>query len=337
MRFPRFKKDLLFVVGGAFLVGIVFAASILFYFLSLSKSEGRVNLILLGESGPGHTGSSLTDSIIFASVSKEGTILLSVPRDLWYGPWQTKINSLYYYGQQRGDGLLWTKKILGEVLGQEIKHAILVDFTVFQDLVDLVGGVDIIVERSFDDFRYPIAGLEEDLCGGDPQFACRYEHVSFKAGPTRLNGEQALKFVRSRYAEGEEGTDTARSARQQKIIAGLKEKLISPALVLSPAKMKGLKEIFEKRIKSDLNQEDFLILGKIFLTPSSRDFQSFVINNWEKEEGLIYHPKKHPSGQWVLLPKDDSWGQIRQFTACLLAAVDKSSCSPQRKPVPPNF
>ncbi|MDP3955533.1 MAG: LCP family protein [bacterium] len=329
------KKKILFVGFGAVLVVLVFALSILVYFVFGYNPRDRINFVLLGEGGLGHAGSTLTDSTIFASVGKEGTMLVSVPRDLWYEPWQTKINSIYYYGEEKGDGLEWNKKIIGEIVGQRIDHTVLIDFTVFRDLVDLVGGVEIKVDRTFEDPHYPIAGLENDLCDGDPEYKCRYELIRFETGPLHLNGEQALKFVRSRYAEGEEGTDTARSARQQKVIVSLKEKLISPEIFLSMEKIKSLKRIFETRIKSDLSRDDLILLGRILLSTNARQFESFVINGWQEERGLIYHPLKHSSGQWVLLPRDDSWSGIHDFINCLILEENKSSCFPLKKPETP--
>lgn len=295
-----------------------------------------MNLLILGESGPGHAGETLTDTLIFASITpKRETVLVSVPRDLWYTPWQTKINTLYYYGQQRGDGFGWTKQILGEILGQKVDRALLVDFKVFKDLVDLVGGVDVKVERTFDDYKYPLEGKENDPCGGDPAYQCRYEHIRFEAGFQHFNGEQALKFVRSRYAEGEEGTDSARSTRQQKVILALEKKISSPGVFLSPAKIVGLREIIQERIKSDLTRDDLLALGKMMLSSQARQLQSFVVNSWQEESGFIYHPKKHASGQWVLLLKDPSWEELHRFMDCLLVQENKSSCFPVQKQAAP--
>jgi len=294
-------------------------------------------LVLLGKSGPGHAGAELMDTVIFSSVSEKGSVAVSIPRDLWYQPWQTKVNSLYYYGKEKGDGLGKTKEILGEILGEKIDHALVVDFQVFKDLVDLVGGVNVEVERTFDDFFYPLPGKEDDLCGGDLKFACRYEHIRFEAGIQHLDGEQALKFVRSRYAEGEEGTDSARSYRQQKVILALKKKITSPNVLLSLPKIFALKEIFEKRFEGDFTRKDLLDLAKIFIKPQARQLENFVLDGWEDNQGLLVHPKKHPSGQWVLLPKDPSWNQVHDFIDCLISQANKSGCSPEKKQASPAF
>lgn len=311
------------------LTGIVLLLFILGYLFAQDKGRERINLLILGESGPGHAGATLSDMILFTSVSKKGAVLISVPRDLWYTPWQTKINSLYYYGEQKGEGLSVTKEIMGEILGEEIDYAAMVDFRVFEDVVDLVGGIEVFVERSFDDYYYPIPGKEADPCGGDPEFRCRYEHLHFGAGWEHMDGERALKFVRSRYAEGEEGTDAARSYRQQKVLKSLKEKLTSPKVFLSLAKIKSLWEIFEKRVKSDITKDDLSAFVRILIHKKARQMESFVLDGWQEEKGLFYHPQKHPSGQWVLLPKDPSFRQTHQLIDCLLGKADKPLCSPE--------
>lgn len=304
----------------------LFGIFILGYLTFQDKGRQRINLLILGESGPGHVGAPLSDMIILSSFSKTGSVFISVPRDLWYTPWQTKINAVYFYGEKKGDGFFYTKQIMEEILGEKIDRVLIVDFEAFKEMVNLVGGIEVNVERSFDDFFYPIAGKENDLCQGDPQFRCRYEHLHFEAGLQHMDGERALKFVRSRYAQGEEGTDQARSYRQQKVLQALKDKTISPSIFLSRQKIIGLWQIFQKRIKSDLLRDDFISLGKILVFSKARNFSTFVLDGWQDGEGLFYNPKKYPSGQWVLVPKDPTWKETHRFIDCLIEKADKSLC-----------
>ncbi|MFZ5365760.1 MAG: LCP family protein [Patescibacteria group bacterium] len=306
------KKRALLLLGILGLV-ILFIFSTIFGFIFFYEGKERVNLLFLGESGPGHQGATLTDTIIFTSVSKEGTVLLSIPRDIWYEPLQTKINSLYFYG-----GLPQEEEAMEKILGQRIDAAILVDFDLFVKTIDLLEGIDVYVEGTFDDFKYPIPGKEEDLCGGDKTFACRYEHIHFDQGLQHMDGETALKFARSRNALGDEGTDYARSRRQQKVIAALKTKILSPEIFLRPGNILALWNILNQRLKSDLAAGDLISLAKILIQPSSRKMSTFVLDGWEKAEGYLYHPKTHLSGQWVLLPAGDSWEGVHQFVDSIL-------------------
>ena len=81
-------------------------------------------------------------------------------------------------------------------MGQPVHYALLIDFSSFKKAIDVLGGVDVNVERSFDDFHFPIEGKENDSCNGDPTFSCRYEHVSFKKGWQKMDGDTALKFAK---------------------------------------------------------------------------------------------------------------------------------------------
>ena len=48
-----------------------------------------------------------------------------------------------------------------------------------------------------------------------------------------MNGDRALKYVRSRHAEGNEGSDFARGRRQQEVLLALKDKLLSKEIYLN--------------------------------------------------------------------------------------------------------
>src|SRR3989344_780980 len=66
----------------------------------LKSDRGRINILLLGIGGKGHDGPDLTDTVILASVDKEGSdvVLVSIPRDLWAPSIKAKINHAYAYG-----------------------------------------------------------------------------------------------------------------------------------------------------------------------------------------------------------------------------------------------
>ena len=208
---------------------------------SLKSNNGRVNFLLLGISGGDHQGNDLTDTMIFVSLDKKTAdlALFSLPRDIWLGSLQAKINSAYHYGEEKekGGGFKLAKQAVSELVGQPVHYSVLIDFDGFVKIIDLLEGIKIKVDRSFDDYQYPISGKENDDCQGDKEYKCRYEHLHFDAGLQLMDGQTALKFVRSRYAEGEEGTDFARSQRQKKAILALKDKLFSLKIMLNPKKL----------------------------------------------------------------------------------------------------
>jgi len=289
---------------------------------SLDFYQNRTNFLILGTGGEEHQRLDLTDTIIFVSVNRESadTVMLSLPRDIWLESLQTKINAVYHYGEKEkeGGGFVLIKDAVYQILNQPIHYVVLVDFQGFIKMIDLLGGISLKVDRSFDDYRYPIPGKERDECGGDPEYRCRYEHLHFEAGRQEMNGETALKFVRSRNAEGEEGTDFARSQRQQKVILALGQKLLSYQFLFSPAKIAELRKTFGDHIKFDtqFNENQLTAFLSLFLrfVRDKKEIRTISIDAGNEENlGFLYNPPLEEYNQWVLVPRADNWQEIQKY------------------------
>lgn len=124
-------------------------------------------VLLMGKAGAGHEGGGLTDTMLVARILDETKqiLLLSIPRDLWVALQQGanvtygKINSAYPLG--RGQLAV---ALVSQVTGLNIDNYIALDFSGFEQAIDIVGGVDINVPSSFTDPEYPIAGRESLDC-----------------------------------------------------------------------------------------------------------------------------------------------------------------------------
>jgi LCP family protein required for cell wall assembly len=286
------------------------------------KSEsGRVNLLILGIGGKGHEGADLTDTIMFASLSltNHSINLVSVPRDIWIPEIRAKINSAYYWGKvqpDRGGGLDFSKQIASEVTGQAISYALVIDFSGFQDIIDTLGGIDVNVDRSFTDNKYPIAGRENDTCGGDPTFACRYKTISFDSGVVHMDGATALEFARSREGDNGENTDFARAARQQKIITAVGSKILSFRTIIDPAKDYKILLAVKKSVETDLNPTVVGILAKVLFASRNN------INSRVLPEDLLTNPPISPiyDKQYVFIPKagNGNWEDINKWFSGIL-------------------
>lgn len=309
----------------------------------LESDNGRVNVLLLGTGGENHEGPDLSDTMIIASIAQDASdvALISFPRDLWVPQLETKINALYAFGQEKNaQGLKLTKKTTSDLFGLPIHYAIRVDFTGFTKAVDLVGGLDIEVDNAFTDPKYPLAGREDDICGlqletitnGTPQvyyrdatgsaqlvtkdndpFTCRYETLSFAKGETHMDGETALKFVRSRLAPGDEGSDFARSTRQQKVIIAFRQKLLSSQTLTDPQAIANLAKTFGNSIDSDIEGEDtglFINLGRKI---DSSKIRRIVLDADYPESRLEVGDPQNHSGQYVLVPKNNSWQDLAEY------------------------
>lgn len=311
----------------SFLLQLIFTRSI-----NIEKHDDRINFLLLGVAGGEHEGPQLTDTLLFASLDpdKNEVVLVSVPRDLYLGDLKGKINTAYILGEEKkkGGGLILAKAAVAKIINQQIDYALKIDFAGFTKAVDLVGGIDVDVQNSFDDWEYPIMTRENDLCGksqeeaqslatssAKPQeiFPCRFERLHFDKGPQKMNGETALKFVRSRNAEGEEGTDFARSRRQQKVMVAFKDKLFTAETFLNPFKIISLYKVLAANIDSDIQMsklDDFIRLAK--------KMKEARIKNAVLESLLVNPPLWEYGGAWILIPRtgEDNFTEIQKYVRC---------------------
>jgi LCP family protein required for cell wall assembly len=225
--------------------------------IALASSEGRTNILLLGIGGGSHQGADLTDTMIVLSLdnASKSAALISIPRDIWSDTLKDKVNTAYHYGEekQQGGGMLLAKVIAEDVIGIPIHYCLVIDFSGFKDIVDLLGGIDVNVSRAFTDNDYPILGKEHDTCPGDPTNRCVYETVHFDSGVQHMNGERALVYVRSRHAEGEEGGDFARNRRQQEILIAIKDKTVNPFRWVTLNRLSLFPGVVDRAIDTDMN------------------------------------------------------------------------------------
>ncbi len=323
--------------------------------IELKQSEQkRINLLILGVGGGTHEGPDLTDTIIYASIdpNTKKVMLVSIPRDLWIPELKAKINSAYTYGEekQKGKGLLLTSAAVEKVIGQQIDYSIKIDFNGFVKAVDMIGGLDIDVDNTFDDYEYPLKELENDLCGREETqiatlsaqiatgsasvseiFPCRYEHLHFDRGLTNMDGLTALKYVRSRHAIGAEGSDFARSKRQEKVIAAFKEKIFSLDVLLNPVKTLSLIDVVRASIDTDIKEDeydDFIRLAQKF---KSATITSAVLDTGDTQSGrpgLLMNPPSGPEylNQWVLIPTagNGNYTEIQKYVDC---EINVGKCS----------
>jgi len=279
----------------------------------LKTTADRTNLVLLGKGGAGHESPDLTDTIIFLSYHHPTgkTLMVSLPRDIWVDSLRAKLNTSYYYGElkQKGSGgMILAKAAVEEIIGQPVHYAVIINFQGFIKSIDTLGGITIEVKQSFDDYKYPIPGQENAKIIAD-----RYQSLHFDSGPQTMSGERALKFVRSRNAEGDEGTDFARSARQQQVIVALQKKLLSTNFLLNPQKITEFNRTLGNSIETDIVNGDFTGFIKIALR-----FNKNLLQSADLSELLINPPTAQFDGQWVLIGQDNSWQQIQDHIKFLL-------------------
>ena len=205
-----------------------------------NEDSGHVNVLLAGNSydDPGHGGSTLTDSIMVASVNltTHKTALISIPRDLYVdynGNW-TKINAVYVYAGGGDAGMRALGGVVERVTGLRIDQRVLVGYQAVRDLVDAVGGIDVTIGPAS-------AGGIEDPSGT----------LGLAKGVNRLDGEAALKLARTRYglAEG----DFDRQRNQRIILAAIAKKATTTPALANPAAVLAIFETLSANVHTDLS------------------------------------------------------------------------------------
>ena len=307
---------------------------------NLKETDGRTNVLILGSdrrvTGAESGRPTLTDTILVASIGKvdKDVVLISLPRDLWVkdpNGYSSKINAVYALSKE-GEGANNLRAVLQDVLGIPIHYHVMVSFDLFQEIIDILGGVEVTVDTAFTDYAYPIENMENNRCGRTEEeikkmeeegksdleiYFCRYEEIVFNQGTQTMDGETALKFVRSRHGNNNEGTDFARSRRQQKIITAIKNKSLSIQTLVNPTKLKNLYDAYAQNTDTDI---DFGAVNSFYLLSQQINFDRVVSvvlddSSSAEEGGLLYHPVDSTlyNGAYVLIPQTGDYVQIHAF------------------------
>lgn len=338
------KKNTRFILIAVFLLLIAFVVILIREFplfellfsrnIELRKTNEHINILLLGIGGKKHEGPDLTDTIIFASIDaeKNKAVLVSIPRDLWVEDLKGRINVAYAKG-----GLSLAKSNVSKVVGEAIDYVVRIDFNGFEKAVNLLGGVDVNVQSALDDYQYPIAGKEDDPCDHSIEelnmlatassqldaFPCRYLHIHFDSGLQHMDGKGALEFVRSRHAQGDEGTDFARSNRQGELVKAIKNKIFSAETLLNPARVISLHNVVKDSVDTNIEEDELDDFIKLASKMKDASIQNIVLDYGDEEKnrpGLLMHPDLSDAynNEWVLIPRigKDDFSEIQKYVYC---------------------
>jgi LCP family protein required for cell wall assembly len=245
-----------------------------------------------------------------------------------FGSYAGKINSLYSIGEMqdypKGGGIGLLKSKVEEILGLKIHYNARIDFDGFRKGVDTLGGIDITVDNTFDDYEYPREGFEDATCK-DGTYNCQVEHIHFDKGPTHLNGTMALKFARSRKGTGVEGSDFARARRQQKVLVAAKEKALKIENLFDPGKISNLFKQFGQSIETDIDVSALTALYNLSKDVKTDTINSLVLDN----SNYLYVPAPEEyGGAYALLPKGNSWVKIQAAVQDLFNQIPADSTTP---------
>jgi len=247
-----------------------------------------LNILLLGSDKRPGSGAWRTDSMIVVSVDTSNNVvrLLSIPRDLWVyipGHGYNRVNTADLWGElaQKGSGPDRVKQTIHHNLGIPIHYYVRIDFQGFMQVIDTVGGIDVDVD-------------------------CTLSDIKLSAGMHHMNGQQALRYARSRYSTN----DFDRGRRQRKVLMALWDQALSLDII---PKLPQLWWAMGNSFQTDLTLDQVINLAYVGaqLKPQhilSRAIGPSLVQSWMT-----------PQGASVLLPRHQ---EIRAMLEGFYAAVD---------------
>ncbi|SCF87236.1 transcriptional attenuator, LytR family [Streptomyces sp. Ncost-T10-10d] len=184
-------------------------------------------------------GSQRSDTTILLHLAadRKSVTAMSLPRDLMVeipvchkadGTATKKQFAQFNWAFEFG-GTACTTRTVEKLTGVRIDHQMVVDFNGFKDMVDAVHGVEVCLKKPVDDAD---------------------AHLKLPAGRQKLNGEQALGYVRARKSIGN-GSDTERMDRQQQFLGALVNKVQSNGVLLNPTRLYPVLDAATKALTTD--------------------------------------------------------------------------------------
>lgn len=217
--------------------------------VAMEREKSNVYLLLAGTDQRADEASR-SDTIMYAALRPvdRKIEMVSIPRDSLVeipGVGEDKINASLAYG-----GVELLQETVENLVDNPVDHTVLINFESFADIIDAMGGIRINVEE---DMYLPEEGID------------------LKAGEQKLDGHDALAFVRWR---GDGTGDIGRMERQSEFMQALSEKVRH----LTPWRAAMTLWTVQREIDTDMSILDILKLAWDFIGMDSDalEYQHFL-------------------------------------------------------------
>ncbi len=222
------------------------------------SGAAHISILMLGideresQSGPWRTDTMIAVTIDPVALTAAG---LSIPRDLWVTlpglEISGKINTAHFFGDAEeypGGGPALAQATVQSTLDVSLQYYVRVNFTAFEKLIDLIGGIDLDVPYPIDDPLYPDSGYG-------------YEPLYIPAGRIHMDGRLALKYARTRH---DVMGDFDRMKRQQQVILAVRDKLTQGDRLTQLLTQAGpILQTLGESIKTNLTLEQIIQLAQL--------------------------------------------------------------------------
>lgn len=239
----------------------------------IHKDENqKTNILLIGIPGEPWPAPYLTDSIEILSINEnnKNISVTALPRDLLVkipnSKFETRINALYSISSNPET----LKEKVKEITGITPHYYVIIDLATIEKIINTLGGIDIDVKNDIYDPKFPTVSRG-------------YETFSIFAGINHLDGETAIKYIRSRH---QSRGDFGRIERQQQVMEVLREKIISLNLLSDFSKILAIFENFKG--KTDIGIGEIKTMADAAKKITSANIQYFFIDAGVKDSLLVY-------------------------------------------------
>jgi LCP family protein required for cell wall assembly len=183
------------------------------------------NILVLGSDTRGDSNTTIdglegqrsdTIMVVHIPADRQHITVMSIMRDSWVdipGHGEAKINAALSFG-----GVPLAVQTIEGMIGARIDHVAVVDFAGFRGVTEALGGVDVYNSTAFESSKIP--------------------GKTFERGMQAMNGEEALAFVRERYAFTD--GDFQRARNQQEFAKGVMSEVMNAAILTNPGRIGGL-------------------------------------------------------------------------------------------------
>lgn len=223
---------------------------------------GSTDILLLGSDSRAGTAEAIhvqgqrADSIMLLHVPKDGSdaYLISIMRDTWVnipGYGSAKVNAGLNYG-----GTDLQVATIEQLLDTRIDHIAEIDFDGFKGLTDSLGGVDVNVPVGFSS-----------------------DHYTYTQGPMHMDGDQALEFVRQRYAFAD--GDYQRVRDQRAYMDGVLQTIKNKGALNNAANFKNMVETISPYVTVDqgLDASEIMTIARPFIQSGGAKLHMMTLPN----------------------------------------------------------
>lgn len=274
-----------------------------------TDAKGRTNVLVFGTEGYNmngdtasgtHDGAQLTDSIMVISFDQEtkDVALISLPRDLKVSRACSagKVNEVFWCHNQDGTneeaGARALMEQVGDVLGLDFQYYTHVNWASLIDIIDTIGGITVTLDENIADYNYTGAVAQAGV-------------------PLQLNGEQALGLARARH--GTTGGDFTRGNTQQKIVAGIVEKVMQSGIGVTEAF--NLVNILGDNLRSNFSTDNIKAGVRLLSGFNMNNIRQIPLVDYEANVYYMTTATINETSYVVPAAGEQNYSQIREYVA----------------------